>query len=224
MLLSLGGLPTLPAWCQYVLPSTPVASSTILSAGLKIEKKKKQLRSYIYTLNEESAGGHQVFTKIGCAVVARLQEEGNPEDRYILTSRGPYAQAMPCSAKRLDGKKGCTFQGGCNKDFSPNLRFLKPDSNAGDKLKHCLILSSPTLRANKDLEVYAYDGNKICMLRFQWNSGSLEYKLDDENQTVARTAVGSPILQNERNEMVVIGVLGLSIDGDWLPNLFVETP
>ena len=72
--------------------------------------------------------------------------------------------------------------------------------------------------------MYAFDDRTVCMLKFKWNSNSHEYKLDGENQTGAPFAVGAPILQKEDNEMVVVGVLGLSNYGDWLPNLFVETP
>ena len=72
--------------------------------------------------------------------------------------------------------------------------------------------------------MYAFDGSTVCMLKFKWNNNSHEYKLDGENQTGALFAVGAPILQKEGNEMVVVGVLGMSIDGDWLPSLFVKTP
>ena len=149
---------------------------------------------------------------------ARLNKDDKLKSYYLLTRRPEYP-IVKAHATRCHKKKQYQVQE-TRRDFSPSLRFFQPvDSRV---LYYYLNLKDPSSVANKTLQAYAYDyhNNKIITLKFNFDGSTYVHVLGDG--IFPDYAVGAPIVQKEGDELFVVGVLGLSPDGEWKPELFVN--
>ena len=160
--------------------------------------------------------------RTACAVKARLTE-GDELKRYLLTGRPGSPLVEAHIATRCDRKKSCAVQE-TSHDFSPSLCFFQPFHLrvVSKALKYYLSLKSPSFISAQTIHAYAYDyhNNKLITLTFNFNGS--EYVSGD--RSFPDYAVGAPIVQKDGGEMFVVGVLGLTTNGKWRPELFVKSP
>ena len=193
------------------------------------EKGKKQTKTPLFSSRPTAVAEQSLFylktTKgnscskmTACAVKARLKEDDKLNSYYFLTRRPDSPLVKAHIAKQCNGKKSVEVQKAW--DFSPNLRFLQPVK--GVSLTHFLNLKSPSSTAARTLEAYAYYDNKLITLKFKFDDSKYKHKLGKDK--ISEYAVGAPIVQKEGDELFVVGVLGMSPDGEWKPELFVNLP